>query len=76
MDIIMEKLSWNEIVEKYPDRWVALTECDMDGVSVLAGKVCAVCRDRDRLSEEIKLIDARITFEWRRTTDIEGAYVF
>ena len=55
---------------------MALTDCDMDGVSVLAGKVCAVCMDRDRLSEEIKLMNARITFEWRRTTDIEGAYVF
>jgi len=28
---LQEKLSWDEIVEKYPDRWVALTDCDMDG---------------------------------------------
>lgn len=72
----MDRMTWKEIQEKYPDRWVALTECDMDGVSILAGKVCAVCKDSDRLSEEIKLMDARITFEWRRTTDIEGRMYF
>lgn len=76
MYMMTEKLSWDKIVEKYPDRWVALTDCDMDGVSVLAAKVCAVCQDRDRLDEEIMLMEAKITFEWRRTTDIEGAYVF
>ena len=75
MDMAVERLSWDEIVERYPDRWVALTECDMDGVSVLADKVCAVCRDKDRLDEEIRLVNAKVMFEWRRTTDIEGAYV-
>jgi len=73
---LQEKLSWDEIVEKYPDRWVALTDYDMDGVTILAGRVCAVCKDTDRLDEEIRLINEKITFKWRRTTDIEGAYVY
>ncbi len=70
------KKTWDEIVEAYPDRWVALTDCIMEGPIVLTAVVSAVCEDKDRLDEEKKLDAQGIRFIWRRTTDLEGAYVF
>ena len=71
-----EKKTWNEIVEAYPDRWVALSDYSMDGPNVIDGSVCAVCTDPERFEKEKELVGKKIRFVWRRTTDIEGAYVF
>ena len=70
-----ERLTWQEIVEKYPDRWVALSDCEMDGSQIISGVVQAVCIEEERYSITIKLAEQNISFRWRRTTFLEGVNV-
>ncbi len=67
--------SWERIVEEYPDKWVALSDYSMDGPTVITAVVRAVCSDNERLSKEKELDAQNMPFIWRRTTEIEGAYV-
>lgn len=48
----MERLTWNEIVSKYPDKWVGLTEVEWNGADVKSAIVSYV---RNNKSELIKL---------------------
>lgn len=61
---------WNDIVEKYPDRWVALSDCEMDGSQVISGVVQAICTEGERYSTTIRLTKQNISFRWRRTTPV------
>lgn len=69
------RYSMSAIREMYPDRWVALSDCEMDGVMVVSATVKAVCRDEERLEKEKELDSKRISFIWCRTTEPEGASV-
>lgn len=70
-----KKKSWKEIVREYPDKWVALSDCSMEGFRIIKAVVVAICSDQERLNTEKQLIKDNIRFIWRRTTDIEGAFV-
>ena len=61
---------WNDIVEKYPDRWVALSDCEMDGSQVISGVVQFACTEEERFSVTDELTKQGISFRWRRTTPI------
>ena len=67
------KMKWDEIVEKYPDRWVALSDYEKDGPYILEGVLLAVCREPEMLDAERDLKGRGISHIWRRTTDLEGA---
>lgn len=67
------KMKWDEIVEKYPDRWVALSDYKKDGPYILEGVLQAVCIDTDRYETELSLREKGISHIWRRTTELEGA---
>lgn len=70
-----QKKSWKEIVKEYPDKWVALSDCSMEGIRIIKAVVVAICSDQERLGTEKQLVEKNIRFVWRRTTDIEGAFV-
>ncbi len=67
------KMKWDEIVEKYPNRWVALSDCKKDGPYILEGVLLAVCKEPERYDTELALEEKGIPFIWRRTTELEGA---
>lgn len=70
--LINERMTWEEIVKKYPDRWVALTDCKMDGPDIIEGLVLCVCEEKDMDSAEIEIMNNKIPFMWERTTELEG----
>ncbi len=67
------KMKWDEIVEKYPDRWVALSDYKKDGPYILEAVPVAVCIDTDRYETELSLREKGVSHIWRRTTELEGA---
>ena len=62
---------WNDIVEKYPDRWVTLSDCEMNGSQVISGVVKAVCTEEERFSVTDELTKQGISFRWRHTTPVD-----
>ena len=42
-----ERLLWDDIIERYPDRWVILDDVDMDGSTVISGVVVQSCNDEE-----------------------------
>ena len=71
-----KRLAWDEIIEKYPNSWVALTDAKMDGPIIITAIVTAVCKNnRERLEHEKRLESQNIIFIWKKTTEAEGAYV-
>ena len=44
-----ERMTWKEIVEKYPDQWVGLTDVERDGASVRS----AVVKYADKTGDEL-----------------------
>ena len=67
----MEKrMSWAEMVEKYPDCWVVVKDAKKDGPDIVSGVLVAVKRD-----DEISLYRVENNhkgYVFRRTT--EGAF--
>jgi len=39
------KMTWNEMVEKYPDSWLVVTEVDLGNEGIKSGVVYAVCTE-------------------------------
>lgn len=67
-----QKLSWDEIIEKYPNRWVALADYETRGSVILAGIPIRVCREKEMYDTELELDKEGIKFMWARTTEVEG----
>ena len=63
MTAIYEKLTWNEIVEKYPDKWVALKDIKWkDESNVESAVLVAISMDADELllmqvNKEVELVE-------------------
>ena len=68
-------MTWNEIKNKYPDRWVAISNYKKDGPRILEGIPVSVCEEEDMYDAELSLKEQGISFVWRRTSDLEGANV-
>ena len=68
----MARLTWDEMVEKYPDQWIAVKDAEMDGADIESGEVVAYENDME------DFIDFRIknrhTYKFCRTSveDIPG----
>jgi hypothetical protein len=78
MQHLSEKLSWKQIVEKYPDEWVLLDDyepdVDFDGVGVIAtkGRVLVHAKDKREFykkEKELKL-PSGCNLSQRHTGDI------
>ena len=63
MTTINEKLTWNEIVEKYPDTWVALKDIEWkDESNVESAVLVATSMEADELllmqvNKEVELVE-------------------
>lgn len=65
-------LTWNEIVNKYPDQWVALSNCEMDGPYVKRAIVEIGCLYEEMGKAMIMLNKAGKICRWERTKELEG----
>lgn len=75
MQEIGQRLTWREIVMKYPDRWVAISDYVMTGAELQEGVLQAVCEDTDIGTELPRLKKLGKKIYWKRTTNLEGANV-
>lgn len=63
------KLTWQEIVDKYPDKWVALSDVEFDNTEVKSGVVKASCTDSEVASLFMEFKSKGINYYWIRATD-------
>ena len=68
-------MTWEEIRQKYPDRWVALTNYKKQGPRIIEAVPVRVCREKEMFDAEMELKKQGIDFQWRRTTELEGANI-
>lgn len=68
-------MSWEEIKDRYPDRWVALSDYKKQGSRIIEGVPVGVCEEKDMYNMELDLKKKGISFVWRRTTELEGANI-
>jgi len=50
MEEVNKRMTWEEIVEKYPDQWVGIAEAELDGSTILSGVVRYTGMDRGELA--------------------------
>ena len=64
-----KRMTWDEMVEKYPDKWVVISDPVMDGdhPDVLEGDVVAVLNDDE--IEEYELSHIGQGLKYHRTTE-------
>lgn len=62
------RMSWEEIVAQYPDKWVALTSVEFKDNQITSGVVEGSCNDEgmSKLNEE--LIHKGVDIFWAKTT--------
>ena len=65
-----ERLSWDEMVKRYPERWVVVDSAEKDGPDVLSGVLVAVKTD-DEIGD-YQAENFRKGYDFVRTT--EGAF--
>ena len=41
------RMSWDEMVKEYPDRWVVIKDAEMDGPDIISGIIVTVKSDDD-----------------------------
>ena len=65
----MSRMSWNEMVEKYPEKWVVIQDPVMDGDApdIIEGDVVDVVED-DKISKYMATHRAQ-SYRYRRTTE-------
>jgi hypothetical protein len=66
------KMSWDKIVERYPNKWVALADYERRGSVILSGVPVRICVEKDMYNIELELEKEGIDFMWVRTTELEG----
>lgn len=42
---VFMKMTWNEMVEKYPDSWLVITEVELGNEGIKSGVVYAICTE-------------------------------
>lgn len=63
------RMTWDEMVDRYPDMWVSISDAEMEGPDVLSGELVAVIPDDEIADYELDhWTDGYIT---RRTTEGE-----
>lgn len=61
------RMTWDEIVNKYPNMWVAIKDAEIDGSDILSGIVVAVKSDND--IDDFRIKNIRKGYRFRRTTE-------
>ena len=68
-------MTWDEIKNKYPDKWVALAAYKRQGPRITEAVPIRVCDEQDMYKTELELRMNGIDFQWRRTSELEGANI-
>ncbi len=63
----MARLTWDEIVKKYPDLWVAVRDAEMDGADIVSGEVVAAKPDKEM--RQFRMRNSNAGYVFRRTSD-------
>lgn len=67
--------TWEEVVRKYPSRWVLFSKANLRGSDVVSGQILAVVTD-DELQDYLDNHYNEIAFYSRTTEDCaEGGYI-
>ncbi len=69
---MLERLTWEEIVKKYPERWVVLDDVKNDGATIISGVVVNVCSDEDIDSYFFDTVKSGKRYTKRRTSEMRG----
>jgi hypothetical protein len=78
MKNLSEKLSWKQIVEKYPDEWVLLDDyepdVDFDGTGFIAtkGRVLVHAKDKREFYRKKKRLLSNISPGWNHAQHYTG----
>ena len=67
-----ERLTWEEIVKKYPEQWVVLDDVKKDGATILSGIVVNVCSDENIDSYFFDAVKSGKRYTKRRTSEMRG----
>lgn len=66
-----KNFTWQQIVDMFPDRWVAVSDGIYDGADIVSGILRAVCIDTAMSDEGLSLYEKGIKVHWRRTTPVD-----
>ena len=64
-----QKMSWDEMVKKYPNQWVVVKDADMNGPDIVSGIIVAAMSD-DKITD-YRLKNSNHNLEFCRTTEGE-----
>ena len=70
-----QRLTWEQIHDRYPAQWVALTDVkylDGDGVNVESAVVVCAMSDEDYVGQRLKFMREGKSYEYERTEDTRG----
>ena len=42
-----QRMTWDEMVDQYPERWIAIRDAEMNGADIISGIVEAVLTDEE-----------------------------
>ncbi len=62
-----KRMTWQEMVDAYPDQWVVVKDAVMDGPDILSGVLVTVKTDDDIGAYRVQ--NSRRGYEFRRTTE-------
>jgi hypothetical protein len=68
-----ERLTWEQIVDRYPNQWVALTDVEYlnnDKINVESGIVVANMTDDEYIDKRVSFIKQGLYYSYWRTSDI------
>ena len=61
------RMTWQEMVDAYPDQWVVVKDAEMDGPDILSGILVTVKPDDD--IGAYRVANSGLGYEFRRTTE-------
>lgn len=72
-----ERLTYDEMVERYPGKWVFVKNPEKRGPDVVSGEVICVCSDDEYTAKFIEIRHSGINFDKFRTThDFYGGFIY
>lgn len=72
-----ERMTFEEMKEKYPGKWVFVKNAEADGPNVLSGEIICVCSDDEYGNKMVEMLRSGIDFKKFRTThDFFGGLIY
>lgn len=63
----MARLTWDEMVQRYPDQWIAVKNAEMNGADIISGEVVAALPDTEM--RKFRMSNSNSGYIFRRTSD-------